>query len=292
MKQTRFDRNFDIIVCALLLLLLLIVAFPLYFVIIASFSNPADVVMGRVIFFPSGFTLAGYREIIRYSRIWTGYRNTLIYVVSHTLISVPVTMLAGYALTRKTLPFRKGITIFFTVTMFFNGGLVPTYLWVQQMGLVGSPLAVILMGTVSAYNILVARSFISSNIAEEMYEAALLDGCNHTKFFWHIVLRLSPALLSVLTLFAAVGMWNSWFNALIYLRDSNLMPLQMVLRSLILSATMSTEASQGADMAEQAMLGESMKYAVIIVSSLPIMCLYPFIQKYFVKGIMVGAVKG
>lgn len=291
MKQSRFDKGFDIIVYIALFGLLFVVTYPMYFIILASVSNPSQVVMGEVVFLPSGFTLAGYYKILEYERIWMGYRNTLIYVFLHTLFSVPITMMTGYGLTHKAMPFRNSFSVFFTITMFFSGGLIPTYLWIYSLGLVGKPIVVILLGSISAYNIFVARTFISSNISEEMYEAAVIDGCNHKRFFTRIVLPLSPALLAVLTLFTAVGMWNSWFSALVYLRDQNHMPLQMVLRSLIHSSNMD-EVSQGADMTEQAMLVESMKYAVVIVSTLPIMCLYPFVQRYFVKGIMVGAIKG
>lgn len=297
MKQSKFDRNFDFVVLALLLLLLLAVIYPLYFVIIASISDPSQVSVGRVILVPKGFTLDGYRKVIEYEKIWTGYRNTILYVLGYTALSVTLTMLAGYALSRKKMIGRKVIMFFMIFTMFFSGGLIPTYLLVDKIGLIGNPLIIILMGSVSVYNIIVARTFMQSSIPDELYDAATIDGCNHTKFFFYVVIRLSPALLAVLTLFAAVGQWNSWFNAMIYLRNQNLMPLQMVLREIIISqstfmSVTDTGAMMGEDVAQQALLVESMKYAVIIVSTLPIMCLYPFVQKYFVKGIMIGSIKG
>jgi putative aldouronate transport system permease protein len=185
---------------------------------------------------------------------------------------------------------------FMTFTMFFSGGLIPTYLFMQQLGLIGNPLLIVVMGTVSVYNTIIARTFMSSSIPDELYEAAAIDGCSHVRFFVRMVIPLSPALISVLVLFAAVAQWNSWFNAMIYLKEQAHMPLSLVLRDLIVSQQgfmreMSMD-SGGDDFTRQAMLAESMKYAVIIVSTLPILCLYPFVQKYFVKGVMVGSIKG
>lgn len=297
MKSTRFDRNFDRTVCVLLVLLLLVVLYPLYFVVIASVSDPSLVSTGKVSLYPRGMTFEGYKKVIEYDKIWVGYRNTIFYVILYTLLSVSITMAAGYVVSRKNLVGRSAIMLFMTFTMFFGGGMVPTYLLVNGMGLVGNPTVIVIMGCVNVYNIIIARTFMSQSIPDELFEAASIDGCSHFQFFFHIVLRLSPALLSVLTLFAAVGQWNSWFNAMIYLRDPNHMPLQIVLREIIISESnlaQNTDAGamMGEDTARQALLVESMKYAVIIVSTLPIMCLYPFMQKYFVKGIMIGSIKG
>ena len=297
MKSTRFDRNFDRTVCVLLVLLLLVVLYPLYFVVIASFSDPSLVSTGKVSLYPRGITFEGYKKVIEYDKIWVGYRNTIFYVILYTLLSVSITMAAGYVVSRKNLVGRSAIMLFMTFTMFFGGGMVPTYLLVNGMGLVGNPAVIVIMGCVNVYNIIIARTFMSQSIPDELFEAASIDGCSHFQFFFHIVLRLSPALLSVLTLFAAVGQWNSWFNAMIYLRDPNHMPLQIVLREIIiiesnLAQNTDAGAMMGEDTARQALLVESMKYAVIIVSTLPIMCLYPFMQKYFVKGIMIGSIKG
>ncbi|GHU70428.1 sugar ABC transporter permease [Clostridia bacterium] len=297
MKKNTFDRNFDAVATTLLALMLIAAAYPLFFVVIASISDPSKVSMGKVSFWPVGLTFAGYKKVIEYKEIWVGYRNTLMYVVGYTSLSVFITMISGYALARKELPGRRGIMLFMTFTMFFSGGLIPMYLLVNGLGLVGKPIVLVIVGTVSVYNIIVARTFIQSSIPDDLFEAASLDGCNHTKFFFNVVLPLSPALLAVITLFAAVGQWNSWFNAMIYLRKTEHMPLQMVLRQLIVSeSTMQQSLESGSmmgdDAAQQAMIVESMKYAVIIVSTLPIMCLYPFVQKYFVKGVMIGSIKG
>lgn len=296
-KKSSFDQNFDRVVVWFLLVFLLIVAYPLYFVVIASISSPSMVVSGQVTLFPRGFSLGGYRRIIEYTQIWIGYRNTIVYVILQTLLSVTVTMMASYALSRKKYAGRTAITIFLTIPMYFSGGMIPTYLWMDRLGLVGNPLVVVLLGAVSVYNVFVARSFIGSNIPDELYEAASIDGCSHFRFFFSIVLPLSPAILAVLTLFAAVGQWNSWFNAMLYLKKETQMPLQAVVRQLItsqsaLALATDTGTLQGEDMVQQALMTESLKYAVIIVSTLPVMCLYPFIQRYFVKGIMIGSVKG
>lgn len=296
MKQSGRDRAFDVIITSIYTLLFLLVVYPLYFVVIASFSNPSDVMIGNVTLFPRGFSLAGYRKVIEYQPIWTGYLNTIIYTISFTLLAVAITLLAGFSLSRKSLPGRGIIMGFMVFTMFFSGGLIPTFLQISWMGLVGKPIIIIILGSVSVYNIIIARTFMASNIPDELFEAASIDGCNVRHFFIRIVLPLSPALIAVLVLFNAVGQWNSWFNAMIYLRKPEQMPLQMVLRDLIVSqSAMMSEMgmeSQGDSFAQQALLVESMKYAVIVVATLPIMLLYPFVQKYFVKGVMVGSIKG
>jgi putative aldouronate transport system permease protein len=205
-------------------------------------------------------------------------------------------MTAGYALSRKNVPGKGFITGYMTFTMFFNGGLIPTYLLMKNLHLEGKPIIIILMGSVNVYNIFIARTFLQSNIPDELFEAATIDGCDHFHFFWKMVLPLSPALIAVMVLFAAVGQWNSWFNAMIYLRKQTQMPLQLILRDIIVSAEAFLREMQidsmGDDVAQIALLVESMKYAVIIVSTFPVMCLYPFIQKYFIRGVMIGSIKG
>lgn len=290
------DKCFNIFNTLILIFLLIIVAYPLYFVVIASVSDPKLVASGRVLFYPKGFNFKGYSEVMHYAPIWTGYRNTLVYTVCYTVISVMISLLSGYALAQSKLPGRKFVTGFFIFTMFFSGGLIPTYLLMKQIGLYGKAIIIVLMGAVNVNNIIISRTFIKSTIPYELFEAASIDGCSHTKFFFKIVLPVSKALIAVLVLFAAVSQWNSWFNAMIYLTDEKQMPLQMVLRDLIVNQSAmsmaSDAASVGGDAAAQVYLVESMRYAVIIVSSLPIMCVYPFIQKYFVKGVMIGSVKG
>lgn len=293
---SRSDYIYNTINTIILLMLLLIVAYPLYFVVIASISDPRMVANGQVLLFPRNLSFEGYQNVLEYSPIWIGYRNTIFYTLGFTGISVAVIIAAAYALSHSQLPGHGIITSFFVFTMFFNGGLIPTYFLMRDIGLYGNPLIIILMGAVNVHNMIIARTFIRTTIPHEMFEAASIDGCSHTLFFFRIVLPLSKALVSVLILFAAVGQWNSWYNAMIYLNDSNHMPLQMVLRNLIVSqsaVSMATDSNAvGGDAATQVYLVEAMRYAIIIVSTLPVLCLYPFVQKYFMKGVMIGSVKG
>lgn len=295
-SKHREDLVFNICIMTFLVLLFLVIAYPLYFIIIASFSDPSLVNSGQVLLIPKNVTFDAYKKVIEYQSIWTGYRNTLIYTFFFTILSLFMTMTAGYGLSRKNVPGKGFFMGFMTFTMFFNGGLVPTYLLMRGIGLEGKPIIIILMGCVNVYNIIIARTFLQSTIPDELFEAATIDGCDHFRFFWSMVLPLSPALIAVIVLFAAVGQWNSWFNAMIYLRNQDQMPLQLILRDIIVSVEVFAREMQmdsmGDDMARLALLAESMKYAVIVVSTLPIMCIYPFIQKYFVRGVMIGSIKG
>ena len=291
------DLIFNLIVMILLTIFLLSVAYPLYFIIIASFSDPSLVGSGQVVLYPRGFTLEAYKKVLEYKAIWIGYRNTTIYTVFFTFLSLFMTMTAGYGLSRKNIPGKGIIMGYMTFTMFFNGGLIPTYLLMRSIRLEGNPIIIILMGSVSVYNIIITRTFLQSNIPDELFEAATMDGCNHFRFFGTIVLPLSPAIIAVMVLFAAVSQWNSWFNAMIYLRNQNQMPLQLILRNIIVSSQaflreMQMDTISNDDIARTTLLAESMKYAVIIVATLPVMIMYPFIQNYFIKGVMIGSIKG
>jgi len=292
----RSDVVFDTVVYATLGLLVIIIIYPLWFVVIASISDPAAVSFGKVVLLPSGFSLEGFRQVMVYPMIWRSYLNTIIYTACDVALTVSLTILAGYALSRKNLVGRKFIMIYFVITMFFSGGLIPTYLTVQSLGLRGNPAIVFLLGCVGVRNIVIVRTFIQSNIHESLVEAAFLDGCNHTRFLLKIVIPLSMPVIAVIALFTAVRQWNSWFTAMIYLTDENLMPLQMVLRNLLISQTAMMqdvlETTTGDNAVASAQLALSMRYALIIVSTLPIMTVYPFLQRYFVKGLTLGSVKG
>lgn len=295
-QELKADRVLDGIILVVLIVLFVLTAYPLYFVVIASFSDPGKVVAGQVTLWPQGFTLAGYERVLGYEKLWVGYRNTVVYTLVHTAIATFITLLTGFALSRRTLPGRRGIMLFMAFTMYFSGGMVPGYLLLKNLGFVANPAAYVFIGVVSVYNVIITRTFMESNIPDTLVEAAEIDGCNMTRFFVSIVLPLSPAIVAILVLFYAVGQWNSWFNAMLYLRDEQ-MPLQNVLRNILSTSTltfeMGAEASYGSSDADaQTLLVESMRYAVIIVSTLPVMCLYPFVQKYFIKGVMVGAIKG
>lgn len=295
-RELRQDRLLDVFILIIMIFLFLVAVYPLWFVVIASFSNPTEVVAGKVVLLPQGFTLAGYRRVIEYKKLWTGYWNTIIYTLCHTVIATFVTLLAGFSLSRRTLPGRRGIMLFMGFTMYFGGGMIPSYLLLKNLGFIGNPVLYVLIGTVSVYNVIITRTFMESNISDSLLEAAQIDGCSMSRFFVSVVLPLSPAIIAIMALFYAVGQWNSWFNAMLYLRD-NQMPLQNILRNILdtstLNAELGTESAVGSSDADaQMILVESMRYAVIIVSSLPVMCLYPFVQKYFIRGIMVGAIKG
>ncbi len=291
-KSSRSDKFFDIGLIVIAIIGILVVAYPLYFIIVASISDPAAVGNGQTLLLPKNITLDGYRELFKTPQIWVGYRNTIIYTVLGTVIGLAVNIPVGYALSRKDLVGRKIITWFYMFTMFFSGGLIPTFLTVKDVGLYNSFWVMVLPFSVSVYNIIVAKAFFQSSLPEELWEAAKMDGCSNIRYFIQIVLPLSKAILAVIGLWTAVGMWNSYFNALIYLRDESLYPLQLILRNILITNQMQSAMGTG-EAAQIALRNASlMRYAVIIISTAPIMCVYPFVQKHFNKGVMVGSIKG
>lgn len=288
------DRIFHFFVYVLLSAALILVLYPLYFVVIASFSDPNAVNAGRTLLLPSGLSVTSYRMLLGEKRIWLGYRNTIFYTAMGTLLALAVTMPAGYALSRRDMPFRNGIMRFFVFTMFFGGGLIPTYMVVRDIGLLNGPFTLVVIGSVSVYNIIVSRTFFQTTIPADLQDAASIDGCNNTRFFLSVVLPLSKAIIAVIALFVAVGHWNQYFNALIYLTSPKLYPLQMIIRDILLSSQMAA-GDMSIDPKElEAMrkASETLKYSIIIVSSLPMLAAYPFLQRYFVKGVMLGSLKG
>ncbi len=289
-RKCRQDKIFIIVDSILALFFLLICLYPLYFILIASFSNPSLVAGGKVWIIPRGLTLDGYKMMLAKSEIWRGYGNTILYTLTGTAINLIFTISAGYALSRKTLPFRSAINMFFLLTMFINGGLIPTYLLMNSLHLVNTFALMVLMGGVNVWNFIICRTFFETNIPTEVLEAAKIDGSNELIFFMRIALPLSKSILAVMTLFFAVEHWNGYYNALVYLRSENKYPLQLVLRNLLLTTQLSPETSDSG-MAQLLNL-QSMKYGVIVIASVPVLILYPFIQKHFVKGVMVGAIKG
>ena len=272
--------------------ILLSVLYPLYFVVIASFSDPSAVASGQVWLVPKGLTLDGYKELFRHNEIWTGYANTILYTIAGTFIGVAVNIFAAYALSKKDLVGRKVLMWLFVFTMFFNGGLVPTFITIKDFGLYNTFWVMVLPFSVSVYNIIVARTFFENTIPAELNDAAKIDGCGNIYYFFKIVLPLSKAILAVIALWTAVGMWNSYFNALVYLKDSWRYPLQLVLRNILITNNLQMSFGSGEAMQIALRLSNLMRYSVIIVSTLPIMCVYPFAQKYFNQGVMIGAVKG
>ncbi len=297
LKRTRQDVVYDTIIFIILTFVLLIVAYPLYFVIISSFSDPVAVAGGKVVFLPIGFTLDGYKEVFKTSTVMRGFANSLLYTALGVSINLLVTMPTAYALSRKDFLLRKPITLFYMVTMFVGGGMMPTYIVIRDTGLLDTMWALILPGALGVYNMIVARTFFTTNIPQELMEAAKLDGCGNTRFFLYIVLPLSGAITAILFLYYGVGHWNSYFSALLYINDRTKWPLQLELRNILLlnSVNTTSKVMTEAELREKERLEalkEMMKYSLIIISSIPVLVIYPFVQRHFVKGVMIGSVKG
>ena len=298
-KESLNDRLFNIINISLLTLVLLIVAYPLYFVVIASFSNWADVATGNVILYPIGISFSGYEMVFEYDEVWIGYRNTIFYSISATLVNLAVSLPAAYALSRRDLRWRGFFTVVFMIPMFFSGGLIPYYLLITQTLHWNDTIWIMIIpGATSFTQLVVARTFFKSTIPDDLRESAEIDGASNAMVFFRIILPLSGAIIAVQALQCAVGNWNSFFNAMIYLSDRqgrNLKTLQLILRTiLIMSETQVATAEKMADQTnyvERLQRAEQLKYALIIVSCIPMLVIYPFIQKYFVKGIMIGSLK-
>ena len=282
---------FSILFASIILILCL---YPLYFVLIASVSDPTMVNSGKVILFPKGITFSAYRFILAEKDIWIGYRNTILYTVGSVLVGSAITIPAAYALSRKDLVGKNVVLKFLTFLMFFNGGLIPTYIIVNKLHLLNTAAILIILNCVTVQNIIVARTFFISNIPDELLEAASLDGCGNLQFFYKIVLPLSKSIIAVIVLYIAVWQWNSYFNALIYTTNRNLQPLQMVLRDILIQGqNLNIGEEMDAAMIEYMVeIANLIKYGVIVMAIVPILCFYPFVQKYFEKGVLVGSVKG
>ncbi|WP_026492072.1 MULTISPECIES: carbohydrate ABC transporter permease [unclassified Butyrivibrio] len=286
------DTFINILFYIIAVIMMIAILYPLWFVIIASISNPYDVANGRLWLFPQQVDIRGYKELLAQEKIWLSYINTIIYTVVGTIIALVVNISAGYAMSRKDLPYRKLVNIFYVIPMFVGGGLVPTYLVVKNFGFLDSFWVMVIPFAASSYNIIVARTFFETSVPESLWEAAQIDGCGTIRFFLEFILPLSKAILAVVGLWTAVAQWNSWFNALIYLQNEKLMPLQLLLRRILITNESLLGAATGTMAQELRLLSDMMKYASIVISTLPIMILYPFLQKYFDKGVMIGAVKG
>lgn len=290
-RLTSGDRVFYAVNTILLALLALIVLYPLYFIVIASFSDPDAVLGGRVILYPVQITFEGYAKILQRTDVWRGYLNTIIYTVLTVVLSLLVTIPGGWALSRKSIPGRKFLMIYFIIPMFFGGGLIPFYNVMSSLGLVNTIWAVILPSILSVWNLFMSRTFFESSIPDGLVEAAKIDGAGEFRIFTLLVIPLSKAILAVMALYYAIGQWNSYFNAMIFLQNENLYPLQLVLKEILI-ASESTTGGSGETILEQYRLANQIKYVSVIVSSLPVMLLYPFVQKYFAQGVMIGSLKG
>lgn len=292
-RQNAGDRVFNAAIYLVLTAVLLIVAYPLICVLSASFSSPYAVSTGKVALWPVDVSLEGYAAVFKTNGIVRGYLNTILYTVLGTFISVAVTMLAAYPLSRRDLPGRNFFMFVFSFTMIFSGGMIPMYIQVRDLGMINTIWAIVLVGSLSVYNMIITRTFIQSSIPAEILEAAHIDGCSDAKYFFTMVLPLSKPVIAVITLFYAVGQWNSFFSAFLYLQDADLFPLQIVLRQILLANTIDAATINDPELAiaKQGM-AELLKYSLIVVSTVPVLCVYPFVQKYFVAGVMIGSIKG
>lgn len=294
LRQSKKDRLFDVLNITLMVVLLAAFLWPLIFVLSASVSNPAAVTTGKVLLFPVDFNLDGYKAILKYKEIWIGYRNTILYTVVGTIVNLLMTICAAYPLSRKDFLPRNILMALFMLTMFFSGGLIPTYLVVVRLGLIDTIWAMILPGAVSVFYVIIMRTYFQTSIPQSLYEAAELDGANTAQILIKIILPLSTPMIAVMALYYGIAHWNSFFDAMIYMMSPEKYPLQMFLRNILIQNKVDLTMA-GFDPAQaeaKRQLTEVVKYGVIVVASVPVLCFYPFVQKYFVKGVMIGAVKG
>lgn len=294
MKRSYSDKIFDVANVIIMLILFFVFSWPLWFVVIASFSDPDALNRGEVLLWPVGFSLEGYKRILDYKQIWTGYANTIFYTVVGTMVNMIMSVCLAYPLSDKSFPLRRFFTIFFMITMYFGGGLIPNYLLIRDLGLLDTRWVMIVVGMVSVYNSLIIRAYFMNSIPEELKEASTLDGANAAQYLIKVVLPLSKPVFAVVGLYYMVGHWNNYAKALYYIYDADLYPLQSILRRLLIGSKLLQDVmSQDPEAIEMAAKNaQLMQYGIIIVAALPVLCVYPFVQKYFVKGVMVGAVKG
>ena len=289
-RDSRGDKIFRFINFCFLGLLALIVLYPVYFIIIASFSDPDAVLAGEVVLWPVGINFDGYIKIMERTDVWQGYYNTIVYTLLTVVLSLAVTIPAGWALSRKTLPGKKFLMMYFIIPMFFGGGLIPFYNVMSSLGLINTIWAIVLPSILSVWNLFMTKTFFESSIPNGLIEAAKIDGAGHFRTFTSVVLPLAKAILAVMALYYAVGQWNSYFNAMIFLQDESMYPLQLVLKEILI-ASESTVGGSGETILQQYRLANQLKYVSVIVSSLPVLMLYPFVQKYFAQGVMIGSLK-
>lgn len=293
MQNSTSDKVFSFFNYFFLAIILLLILYPLYFVVSASFSNPTSILTGEMWLWPKGFNLDAYKKVFENEDIVNGFINTLKYTTFGTLINVIMTIMAAYPLSRKDFYGRNVIMAIFVFTMFFSGGLIPTYLLIRDLGMINTFWVMVIPNAVAVWNIIIMRTFFQTTIPLELQESAQIDGCGNIRILINIVLPLSLPVIAVMVLFYAVGHWNSYFNALIYLSDKEKFPLQLVLREILIKGEMDEMIKATSEsFLKQQLSVEGLKYAALIVSNLPMMILYPFLQRYFVKGFMVGSIKG
>lgn len=286
------DKRFYRIVNLILGLLVVTVLFPIVNVLACSFSSGDAIVSGKVLLWPVEATLENYKAVFKEQDILTGYANTIFYTVVGTAINIVMTLLAAYPLSRRNLAGKNVIMMLFAFTMLFNGGLIPNYLLMKSLGILNTRWVMVLPGAIAVYNMVICRTFFATSLPEELWEAAQVDGCTDFKYFLKVALPLSKAVIAVIGLYYAVAHWNAYFNAFLYLNKSSLYPLQIVLKEILISNTVDPNTILDADSASSLNMVEGLKYACILVACVPVWCIYPFIQKYFVQGVMIGAIKG
>ncbi|ACX66753.1 MULTISPECIES: carbohydrate ABC transporter permease [Bacillales] len=289
-KRSLGESIFSVVNTCFMLLLCFVTLYPFLYVLFASLSDPAEIAQFRgMLFFPTGFNLDAYKAVMDNPMILTGYRNTLFYVAGGTIINLFMTTLGAYALSRRNVYFNNFIMFIIVITMVFNGGLIPTFLLVNSLGMLDTPWALLLPGAISSFNLIIMRTAFQA-VPVSLEESARIDGANDWIIMSRIIVPLSMPVIAVMVLWYAVGHWNSYFSALIYLRDRELFPLQLVLREILISNSTDSMTTDAAA-TDRLDIGITIKYATIIISTLPILCLYPFLQKYFVHGVLIGALK-
>jgi putative aldouronate transport system permease protein len=291
-RESFGDRLFLIGIYILLTIVLLAVLYPLVYIVSSSFSSPLAVSSGRVWLWPVDFSLRGYEVVLSNPQILTGYANSLFYTVFGTLISVALTVSLAYPLSRRTFYGRNVLMVFITFTFLFSAGLIPTYLVVKGLGMLNTRWAMLIPQAIAVWQVIIARTFFQATIPEELVEASELDGCSDLRFLWSVVLPLSKPIIAVLVLMYAIFQWNSYFDALIYLKSADLYPLQLILRGILILNTTTSGSMEATAMLERLQLADLLKYALIVLASLPVLVIYPFVQRYFVKGMLIGSIKG
>ena len=298
LRQRKKIELFDVINISLVVVTTLLVLYPLYFCVIASFSSPSEIALGNVVGRIKGFTFDSYKYMFKESQLWVGYRNTIIYTVFGTLYNLVLTIPAAYVMSKRNLPFGKTINWYFFLTMYISGGLIPQYLLVDDLGLINNPLVMIIGVGVSYYNLTITKQYFQTSISQELYDAAYIDGASEWGAFKKVAMPLAKPIITVLTLYCGTNRWNSYFSALMFIQDNKYYPLQLVLRNILVRNQVSvmdmavSDADTVAYMIQRSQQVVGMKYAIVIIASLPLLMLFPFAQKYFEKGTMVGSVKG
>lgn len=292
-RGSKEDRILYALVNLFITLFFLAVLYPLIYVVASAFSAPKAVLTGKVFLWPVEFSVEGFKIVFQYKAVFTSFLNSVFYSILGTSINLFMTMIAAYALSRRTLPFRNTLMMLFTFTMFFNGGMIPNYMLMRNLQLIDTVGALVLPGAISVYNLIIARTFIQSSIPNELLEAAQIDGCNDFRYFFQMVIPLSKTIIAVLAVYYVVGHWNSWFNAFLYINTRAKYPLQLVLREILIGNSFDADRSMDPELVQKMQgMADLMKYSLIVIASAPMMIVYPFAQKFFIKGVMLGSIKG